>query len=332
MENFAKSARLRGRFAPSPSGFMHLGNAWTALLAWLDIRKLGGSMVLRMEDLDPQRSKDGFAEALMQDMRWLGLDWDEGPDVGGAYGPYKQSERTGFYEATLEILIQKGLVYPCFCSRAELRNAATAPHAGESEYLYSGRCSSLSAVKAELLKKNGRRPSLRLRVDTDEISFNDELYGQQSQNLRQICGDFVIRRADGVFAYQLAVVIDDAAMAINRVVRGADLLASTPRQIRIWRLLGAQPPAFLHVPLLYGTDGSRLSKRHGSLALHSLRQSGVRPEVILGQLAAWAGMLEKPEPVRANELIELFSIERLPKKPVIVGEGLSFDNSFIRTE
>ncbi len=324
MNNSLKLKIPRGRFAPSPSGFMHLGNAWTALLAWLDIRKVGGSMVLRMEDLDPQRSKESFADGLIQDMHWLGLDWDEGPDIGGPCGSYKQSERTGLYEEALEKLIQKGLVYPCFCSRAELRNAASAPHAGESEYLYSGRCGKLSAEKVESWMMEGRRPALRLRVGADEIGFTDALFGQQSQDLRQICGDFVIRRADGVFAYQLAVVIDDAAMEISRVVRGADLLASTPRQIFLWRLLGVEPPVFLHVPLLYGADGNRLSKRHGSLALSVLRRAGVKPEVILGRLAAWAGMLDKPEPVRAWELIELFSIEHLPKEPVVVAEDLIF--------
>ena len=182
----------------------------------------------------------------------------------------------------------------------------------------------MSEETAELLKKNGRKASLRLRVNADEISFCDGLYGFQQQNLQQICGDFVIRRSDGNFAYQLAVVIDDGAMAINRVVRGADLLTSTPRQIYIWRLLGMEPPSFLHVPLLYGSDGTRLSKRHGSLTLKALRESGVKPEAILGRLAKWAGLLEKQEAVHAGELIELFSIERLPKEAVVVETELKF--------
>ena len=322
MEEAARKKQPRGRFAPSPSGFMHLGNAWTALLAWLDIRKKDGIMVLRVEDLDPQRSREIYTDSLMQDMRWLGLDWDEGPDAGGLCGPYRQSERTGLYEAALEKLRLKGLVYPCLCSRAELRNVALAPHAGENETPYSGRCNKMTEEYAEILGKNGRRPSLRLRVGAVEIGFQDELFGKQCQNLQQACGDFVIRRTDGVFAYQLAVVIDDVAMEIDRVVRGADLLASTPRQIYIWQLLEREPPAFLHVPLLCGIDGSRLSKRHGSLTLAALRNSGVKPEALLGQLAAWAKMIEKPEPVRASELIGLFSIESLPKEPVVVPDDL----------
>lgn len=315
----------RGRFAPSPSGRMHLGNAWTALLAWLDIRKLGGTMVLRLEDLDPDRSRAEYAAGLLEDLRWLGLDWDEGPDRPGDSAPYNQSERADLYLAAFALLAKQGLVYPCFCSRAQLRSAASvvsAPHAGEVEPIYSGRCAQLSPQEQSDLLAAKRQAAYRLRVGPAEIAFVDLLFGPQVQALQQSCGDFVIRRADGVFAYQLAVVVDDAAMGITRVLRGADLLASTPRQIYLWKLLGFSPPSFIHVPLLLAADGSRLSKRQGSLAIAALRQDGVRPEQVIGQLAAWAGLIERPEPLRPAELIDSFSLQRLPRSPVVVGEPL----------
>ena len=313
----------RGRFAPSPSGRMHLGNAWTALLAWLDIRKLGGSMVLRMEDLDPDRCRPQFAEGLVEDLQWLGLDWDEGPDRPGVTASYKQSERSDWYQAAFDSLAQRGLVYPCFCSRAELRSVASAPHAGEAEPVYSGRCAGLSAVEQAEKLSVRHQAACRLRVGEAEISFTDLLFGPQRQKLSQGCGDFVIRRADGVYAYQLAVVVDDAAMQIDRVLRGADLLASTPRQIYLWQLLGYPPPTFIHAPLLLAADGSRLSKRQGSLTIEALRCSGVRPQRIIGQLAAWAGLIDRPEALRPDELIDGFSLDKLPREPVVVGDTLT---------
>ena len=313
----------RGRFAPSPSGRMHLGNAWTALLAWLDIRKLGGTMVLRMEDLDPDRCRPQFAEGLLEDLQWLGLDWDEGPDRPSVTVSYKQSKRSDLYQAAFDSLAQRGLVYPCFCSRAELRSVASAPHAGEAEPVYSGRCAGLSAVEQAKKLSVRRQAACRLRVGEAEIAFTDQLFGPQRQKLNQSCGDFVIRRSDGVYAYQLAVVVDDAAMKIDRVLRGADLLSSTPRQIYLWQLLGYLPPTFIHAPLLLAADGSRLSKRQGSLTIEALRCSGVRPQRIIGQLAAWAGLIEKPEPLLPDELIEGFSLDKLPREPVVVGDTLT---------
>ena len=313
----------RGRFAPSPSGRMHLGNAWTALLAWLDIRKLGGTMVLRMEDLDPDRCRPQFAEGLVEDLQWLGLDWDEGPDRPSVTVSYKQSKRSDLYQAAFDSLAQRGLVYPCFCSRAELRSVASAPHAGEAEPVYSGRCAGLSAVEQAKKLSVRRQAACRLRVGEAEIAFTDQLFGPQRQKLNQSCGDFVIRRSDGVYAYQLAVVVDDAAMKIDRVLRGADLLSSTPRQIYLWQLLGYLPPTFIHAPLLLAADGSRLSKRQGSLTIEALRCSGVRPQRIIGQLAAWAGLIENPEPLLPDELIEGFSLDKLPREPVVVGDTLT---------
>ncbi len=313
---------VRGRFAPSPSGQMHLGNAWTALLAWLDSRKLNGAMVLRMEDLDPDRCRPVYAEGLVKDLRWLGLDWDEGPDVGGPFHPYNQSERTHLYQAAFDLREKQGLIYPCFCTKAEVRSVASAPHAGETEIVYPGCCARLSPDERNKKKLSGRRPAYRLQVAETEIEFCDRVLSVQRQLLRESCGDFVIRRADGVYAYQLAVVVDDAAMGINRVLRGADLLTSTPRQIYLWQLLGFAPPVFVHAPLLIGDDGARLSKRHGSLSINELRRLGVKAEAIIGYLALWAGLLEKPEPLRASELIDSFSLGKLPIKPINVENEL----------
>jgi glutamyl-tRNA synthetase len=303
---------------------MHLGNAWSALIAWLDIRKLGGTMVLRMEDLDPDRSRPEYALGIMEDLRWLGLDWDEGPDSGGPCAPYNQSERTDRYEAVFEKLQGQGIAYPCFCSRAQLHSAASAPHAGEVETAYSGRCRLRNELMADPLRAQGRSPAFRISVDAAEIEFADGVYGPQRQTLSETCGDFVIRRSDGVFAYQLAVVVDDAAMGVNRVVRGADLLASTPRQIFLWHLLGMKQPQYVHVPLLIGSDGSRLSKRHASLSLAAMRDEGVRPEAVIGILAAWAGLLDHAEAVRAAELLEYFSIKKLPRESVVVDGTIKF--------
>ena len=316
------SAVPRGRFAPSPSGEMHLGNAWTALLAWLDIRSRNGVIVLRMEDLDPDRCRVEYAELLLADLRWLGLDWDEGPDRGGPFPPYCQSERTGFYQQAFDRLAAAGLVYPCFCSRAELRSVASAPHAGEGERVYSGRCSRLGEAEIVRRMAAGHRPAYRLRAADRVMDFADGLMGRQQQKLQQECGDFVIRRADGVYAYQLAVVVDDAAMAVDRILRGADLLSSTPRQIYLWEQLGYPPPAYVHVPLLLGSDGSRLSKRHASLSLAALRRQGIRAEAIVGQLAARAGLIDKPTAVKPAELIAEFDLRKLPRQPVVMPDDL----------
>ncbi|MGL5513099.1 MAG: tRNA glutamyl-Q(34) synthetase GluQRS, partial [Sporomusa sp.] len=250
---------VRGRFAPSPTGEIHLGNVWTALLAWLQVRSAGGCMVLRMEDLDPERSRQEYAVRLMADMTWLGLDWDEGPDIGGQYAPYNQAQRRDLYQQALVCLEKAGLVYPCYCTRAEL--AASAPHTGENERVYLGTCRLKAAVDD---CKACRRPALRLAVPAGEYSFTDMHAGFVCQDVSRDVGDFVIRRSDGVHAYQLAVVVDDAAMGITHVVRGHDLLNSTPRQLLLYRLLGLQAPVFTHVPLLVDSAGCRLSKRQRS--------------------------------------------------------------------
>ncbi len=305
------SAEARGRFAPSPSGEMHLGNAWTGLLAWLQIRARNGAMVLRIEDLDPERSKEIYIEGVKQDLRWLGLDWDEGEDAGGAYGPYRQSQRRELYKNALDKLTAKGLTYRCLCTRAQL--AASAPHQSDGERVYSGLCRDLPEEAAA-----EKRAALRLRVPEEDISFLDALQGTIRQDLAREVGDFVLRRADGVHAYQLAVVVDDAAMKISHVLRGDDLLSSTPRQLLLYRILGLEAPQFSHVPLLLGADGHRLSKRHQDLSLAALRRGGAKPETILGWLGWKAGLLEKCAPVTARELLSVYRPELLPRCPVSV--------------
>ena len=307
------SKKMRGRFAPSPTGQMHLGNAWTALLAWLQVRAQGGSLVLRMEDLDPDRSQAKYVQGLEADLRWLGLDWDEGGDLGGFYGPYAQDARRDLYETALQRLQEQQLVYPCYCTRAEL--AASAPHGEDGERIYPGTCA--GGVTGNKL---ARKPSLRLKVPEEEIAFEDGVYGLVRQNLRQECGDFVVRRSDGVHAYQLAVVVDDALMGITHVLRGADLLSSTPRQLYLYRLLGYQAPAFSHVPLLVDEKGVRLSKRHGALAVAALRERGVRAEQVIGLLAWLAGLLPSLEEAQPQELIGLFALQKIPRQDIIVSE------------
>lgn len=303
---------VRGRFAPSPSGRMHLGNAWSALLAWLSVRSQGGVMVLRLEDLDPDRCKRPLCDGVEEDLRWLGLDWDEGGSAGG--DGYYQSHRGAYYQEALERLEQLGLLYPCFCTRGQL-HAPNAPHRSDGEVIYPGTCRNLTQAEREERAKS-RRPALRIRVPDREISFNDLLQGAYRENLARDCGDFILRRSDGVFAYQLAVVVDDGLMGINQVVRGSDLLTSTPRQIFLQQLLGYPTPAYCHVPLLCAPDGRRLSKRESDLTLASLRSAGVGPEEIVGKLACCAGLIDRPEPVRAEELIPLFDVNKLPREDI----------------
>ncbi|HMM20338.1 MAG TPA: tRNA glutamyl-Q(34) synthetase GluQRS [Selenomonadales bacterium] len=312
---------IRGRFAPSPTGEMHLGNAWTALLAWLEVRRLGGSMVLRIEDLDPDRSRPAFAAQLMTDLRWLGLDWDEGPDIGGPYGPYRQDDRRGLYQQAFASLARRGLVYPCYCTRAEISAAASAPHAGEGEGAYPGTCRRLGEDEQAARQALGRKPAQRLAVAAGEIEFQDGIHGRVRQDVSRSCGDFIIRRSDGVHAYQLAVVVDDAAMRISHILRGDDLLASTPRQILLYRLLGREVPAFSHVPLLCSPDGHRLSKRQKDLSLAALRGRGVSAEEVVGFLAWKARLLDTWQPIRPADLISRFSLAAIPRTPVVVDVG-----------
>ncbi len=286
---------------------MHLGNAFSCLMAWLAARSEGGRMVLRIEDLDPRNGDPEAARLVIGDLAWLGLDWDE--------GPIYQSRRGGAYAEAIARLEAKGLVYPCFCTRREL-HAAEAPHASDGTYVYPGTCRELSEREVARRLAEGRRCGLRLRVSdagdpAGQIAFEDEAYGLQAQDLARECGDILIRRSDGVVAYQLAVVVDDGDEGVTQVVRGRDLLGSTARQIYLQELLGLPRPSYLHVPLLVAPDGRRLSKRDRDLDLGILRERYGSPEPILGALACAVGMAERGEELGARDLVARFSVEAL---------------------
>ena len=305
-----------GRFAPSPSGRIHLGNLLCCLLAWLSARQKGGKVVLRIEDLDTARCKRPYAEQMIEDLCWLGLTWDEGPGVGGPDGPYYQSERTALYEQALEKLERMGLVYPCYCTRAEL-HAASAPHRSDGQAVYPGTCRHLTAAERE---KKTRAPATRLMVPDETWSFTDGHMGHYGENLLHECGDFLLRRSDGMFAYQLAVVVDDAARGVTEVVRGSDLLSSTPRQLYLYDLLGLKAPEFIHFPLLLAPDGRRLSKRDADAGLDDLRFK-LTAEEILGRLAYLGGFNPTAQPKTAEELLKDFHWEKVPKEDIRIPEG-----------
>ena len=283
-----------------------------SLLAWLDARSAGGELVLRIEDLDTQRTSPELAAQLMDDLRWLGLDWDE----GGLTPEYMQSRRTARYEEAFRVLEERGLVYPCYCTRSE-RMAATAPHRDDGAVVYSGKCFSLTERERAALERQGRRPAWRVRCPHQVVALEDGNCGPYAENLARDCGDFIVRRSDGVFAYQLAVVVDDALMGVNHVVRGRDLLCSAPRQAWLHEVLGYRPPRFFHTPLLLAPDGRRLAKRDRDLDMGALR-ARYGPEELTGLLAFYAGLTDRPEKVTAQELVPQFSWAKVPKNDVVV--------------
>jgi len=292
---------LRTRFAPSPTGDLHLGGAWTALASWALARAGGGKTVLRVEDIDTPRVVRGSSARIAEDLAWLGLDWDEGPEAGGSHAPYTQSERAPLYDAKLAELTAAGLTYPCDCSRAEISRVASAPHTGE-ELVYPGTCR--DAPRDRVMK---REPALRLRVPPDAtVAFDDLVRGPIEQHVDVSVGDFVLRRGDGVYAYQLVVAIDDAAMRISHVVRADDLLASTARQLLLMRLLGTPTdhlPSYAHVPMVVAADGDRLAKRLGSATIRALRDRGLTAPDLLGPLAQGLGLVPGPtRPMSAPEI------------------------------
>ncbi len=304
---------IKGRFAPSPTGRMHLGNIASALLSWLSARAQGGAWLLRIEDLDPQRSKREYSRIIEDDLHWLGLDWDEGGlDGRGDAGPYSQSRRGDIYARYLELINATGYTYPCRCTRAEII-ATQAPHQSDGRIVYGGRCrpAVLPAFGADF---DGA--STRICVPDSIISFDDGLYGPQHFNLAREVGDFILRRADGAWAYQLAVVVDDALMGVTEVVRGSDLLLSAAQQIYLYRLLGLEPPRFAHVPLLCNAEGRRLSKRDGSLSMEHLRATLTAPQII-GRLASLLGLLPEPTEITAAELIPDFSWQKIKPDPTL---------------
>ncbi len=300
-----RPAPYRGRIAPSPTGYLHLGHARTFWTARERARAQDGVLVLRNEDLDPARSRPEFIRAFLEDLKWLGFEWHEGPDLGGPFAPYNQSERTHLHHAALEQLRAAGFVYPCACSRRDLQSAPAAPHAVDDELIYPGTCrggvpNSPPGGRSPELETRHSKPAWRFRVpDGETIAFIDRNLGPQSFIAGKEFGDFVVWRGDGVPAYQLAVVVDDAAMRITEVVRGADLLVSTARQLLLYRALGLRAPEFFHCHLMVDERGERLAKRHDALSLRALRAAGKTPEE-LWRLIRESGEGTGPVPFRAS--------------------------------
>ena len=305
----------KGRFAPSPSGRMHPGNLFSCLLAWLDARAAGGKVVLRIEDLDRARCREEYTRQVAEDLRWLGLDWDEGYQAGGTAGPYLQSQRTEFYEEAFRRLRDQGLVYPCWCSRSQ-RLAASAPHPGEVRDRGACPCRELTAEERRK-RAEERPPAWKAAVPARRIAFSDLFQGPQSFDLEADCGDFVVRRSDGIFGYQLAVTVDDALMGITRVVRGRDLLDSAARQIWLMEALGFRVPRYGHIPLLLAADGRRLSKRERDLDMGILRACR-RPEELIGWLGSLAGLCPEGTACTAEELIPAFQSGSVRKADVCI--------------
>ena len=284
-----------GRFAPTPSGRMHLGNVFAALVAWLSVRSRDGEMVLRMEDLDTARTSSDFAAVLREDMAWLGLNWDRETEP--------QSQRSHVYDRYFEKMMDEGLLYPCYCTRSQL-HSVNAPHLSDGTYVYPGTCRNLTEPPA------GRKPAWRVCVPDKVWSFTDRVQGDYSLNLYTDCGDMVVRRADGVYVYQLAVTVDDGEAGVTEVVRGMDLLSSGPRQMYLQELLGFSHPEYGHVPMLLAPDGRRLSKRDKDLDLGELRKR-MSPEALIGNLAAAAGLIDRHEKISAAELAKEFDWAKL---------------------
>ena len=293
-----------GRFAPTPSGRMHLGNVFAALMAWLSVKSRNGHLVLRMEDLDTQRTSEAFAETLREDLRWLGLTWDWETDP--------QSRRSATYDRYFDLLQQKDLLYPCYCTRSQLHNV-NAPHLSDGTYVYPGTCRNRIEIPA------GRAPSWRVKVPDRIWSFTDLGQGEHTQNLATDCGDFVVRRADGCYVYQLAVVVDDGEAGVTEVVRGLDLLGNSPRQMYLQELFGFPHPEYGHVPMLLAPDGRRLSKRDRDLDLGELRNR-ISAEGLLGKLAFSAGIIDRDEAVSAPELAQEFSWGKLKGDAIYLNE------------
>ena len=296
-----------GRFAPTPSGRMHLGNVFAALLSWLSPKSRGGDWILRMEDLDTLRTKAEYAELLREDLRWLGLDWDLETEA--------QSLRSAVYDRYFEELREKNLLFPCYCTRSQLHNV-NAPHLSDGTYVYAGTCRNLT--EAERAEKK-RLPSWRVMVPDREFALTDLVQGDYRENLLTDCGDFVVRRADGVYVYQLAVTVDDGESGVTEVVRGWDLLGSAPRQMYLQELFGFSHPEYAHIPMLMAPEGRRLSKRDQDLDMGALR-SRLKPEQLIGVLAHAAGLTETAAPISARELATVFDWTKISGKEIVVTE------------
>lgn len=306
---------IKTRFAPSPTGLLHLGNVRTALFNVLFGHSRDGSFLLRIEDTDQERSKKEYVDALMEDLRWLGLDWDEGPDKGGEAGPYRQSERTEIYREYFHKLESQGLAYPCFCTEQQLALSRKAQRASGQAPRYTGTCAHLSSEEMAAKLDQGLRPTLRFRVPKGQgVAFDDLVRGNQSFKTDDI-GDFIIRRADGTPAFFFCNAVDDALMGVTHVLRGEDHLTNTPRQLLILESLGLRTPAYGHITMIVGADGSPLSKRHGSRSLRDLRESGYLPGAVTNYLARLGHYYESDAYMSVTQLAEAFDTVRLGRSP-----------------
>jgi len=295
-------SKIRGRLAPSPTGVLHLGNARSFLLAWLDIRARGGEIILRIEDLDGPRIKTGAAQAAIEDLQWLGLDWDE--------GPFTQRDNTAVYQAALEDLKNTSQVYPCKCSRKDVEQAASAPHETLDGLIYPQTC---KHQQVDISQEH----CWRFALDRQACNFVDGFVGKCNYQPDRQLGDFVVWKRDNEPAYQLAVVVDDFRQGVTEVLRGADLLPSTARQIALYRALGWPIPQFTHVPLVVGEDGRRLAKRHGDTTIANFREQGISANQLVGMLAHWCGLNAQCHPVTPQQLISDFSLAQLPVEPAV---------------
>jgi glutamyl-tRNA synthetase len=307
---------MRSRLAPSPTGALHVGNARTFLLNWLHVRAAGGTLLLRIDDLDGPRVKRGAEKGAVEDLRWLGLDWDE------SEGVLVQSERAAVYDAAIDRLARAGLAYPCVCTRSEVESAASAPHGLEGPR-YPGTCRGRFASRERAAEETGRPVAMRFLVEPGAVAFEDLLYGPQAFDVAAETGDFVVRKSNGTAAYQLATVVDDAASGVDLVVRGSDLLPSTARQVLLQRALGLPRPAYLHLPLVVGPDGRRLAKRHGDTSIRALREAGWSPEGLVGRIASTAGLCRPEERARPRDLLARYDPARLTREPVVT-DGAAF--------
>ncbi len=311
---FVSLASVRSRLAPSPTGALHLGNVRTFLLTWLHVRSAGGTLVLRVDDLDGPRVKKGAEKDALADLEWLGLDWDAGEGV------LVQSERAAVYDAAAQGLLARGLAFPCVCTRSEVETAASAPH-GPDGPRYPGTCRGRFPTLEAAERATGRPAALRFLAPPGPVPFDDLLYGREVHDVAEETGDFVIRKSSGTASYQLATVLDDAATGIDLVIRGSDLLPSTSRQLLLPRALGLPTPAYLHLPLVVGPDGRRLAKRHGDTSVRTLRAMGWTAPALVGRIAATAGLCAPDEALTPRALLARYDPRRLGREPVVLDAG-----------
>ncbi|MDI3299684.1 MAG: glutamate--tRNA ligase, partial [Bacillota bacterium] len=313
------SSGVRVRFAPSPTGYLHLGGARTALFNWLFARHHGGSFILRIEDTDRQRSSEASVRAITEGLRWLGLDWDEGPEAGGAFGPYFQSQRQQGYRQAAASLLERGLAYPCYCTAEELELRRKQALAEGRAPRYDRRCLRLSAAERERLEREGRRPALRLLAPDEGVTVvHDLVRGDVEFENAAVMDDFVIMKSDGFPTYNFAAVVDDAAMRVTHVLRAEEHLSNTPKQLAVYRALGLEPPAFGHLPMILAPDRSKLSKRHGAIAVEEFRERGYLPEAMVNYLAllGWSPGDEE-EFFTREELVARFDLDRVGRQPAV---------------